>query len=105
MRVVRLGTTGNFWRRYPLQSFYCVVLLVTVGVGWSFGFRAGYGFYLGGAVLACAAAYRVERDILRASLRRKSGLCVSCGYDLRGQRFRCPECGRWIDGVPDPGEL
>ena len=31
---------------------------------------------------------------LRAVHRRKRGLCIKCGYDLRGDlSYGCPECG------------
>ena len=30
---------------------------------------------------------------VRKPSRRRKGLCSRCGYDLRGSKERCPECG------------
>ena len=45
---------------------------------------------LGIPVLLIALAY-LRRD--KWLERRKRGLCVRCGYDLRESPERCPECG------------
>ena len=47
---------------------------------------------LGAFPLACFVAEAIR--ILRGRHRRKAGLCLHCGYDLRGSPNRCPECGQ-----------
>ena len=43
-------------------------------------------------VFATLSSYLL-RPIHRRRKRRKLGLCVKCGYDLRASKDRCPECG------------
>ena len=43
-----------------------------------------------GAVVALLGALGATR---RYRKRRRTGLCINCGYDLRASVGRCPECG------------
>ena len=43
-------------------------------------------------LFAALPAYSLP-PIRRRRKRKKLGLCLKCGYDLRASRDRCPECG------------
>ena len=53
---------------------------------------------LGGVIGAIVGFgnYRMQRD----RIRRRTGLCVRCGYDVRFNFHRCPECGAPIPDRP-----
>jgi hypothetical protein len=53
--------------------------------------------FAGPALLFVFLSLRQRRRRLR-DFRRRSGLCVACGYDLRGPDpgDKCPECGTFI---------
>ena len=65
---------------------------------WPTFHRGGYGFILilplwMPAIVCMSALLCVYLPLHRRRKRKKLGLCLKCGYDLRGSTDRCPECG------------
>ena len=48
------------------------------------------------ALSACSCFILLRVPLHRRRKRKKLGLCLKCGYDLRGSKERCPECGTGI---------
>ena len=49
-------------------------------------------------------SYWYALPLHRRCKRKKLGLCVKCGYDLRGSKDRCPECGLSLEKRKTKGE-
>ncbi|MCH8343390.1 MAG: hypothetical protein IH983_05340 [Planctomycetes bacterium] len=72
----RFGFGSRSWKGLPIRPVY-------------FGFAINTLFYAGILWLVIAGRFALRRHI-----RRKRGLCVACGYDLRhADHAACPECG------------
>ena len=70
------------------SSVYLAGRHLPIKIVW-FGFVVNSLFYAGVLCLLMCGSFA-----LRRFMRRKRGLCVACGYDLRGEfSAGCSECG------------
>jgi len=79
--LARLFLRMNVWSQFEPSSGtglkLALLVLEQVGIGLMF-------FVVGRSQV---------RTFLRQRHRRRAGLCLTCGYDLRATPDRCPECG------------
>jgi len=66
-----------------------VMEIIVVALPWWFAMSAG-------TAPAAALALRSAIAYARKRARARSGLCATCGYDVRATPERCPECGTVI---------
>lgn len=68
--------------------------------------RRGFGTFLAmifGVPVYFVVMWRAKRRAARVEFRRKNGICVNCGYDLRGNTTGiCPECGETVEEIETP---
>ena len=89
------GSSG--WRSSGFEGFETLWLPgyeyeKSISLLWAWWIPLWIPTLLFAALFLCCRPYRFSR-FNRRRKRRKLGLCLRCGYDLRGSKERCPECG------------
>ncbi len=84
--------TGVILRGYDGLSTGSIVPFVWVE---STGVMAGIPLWIPTVLFATIFLWSFL-PLRRRRKRKKLGLCLKCGYDLRGSEERCPECGEAI---------
>jgi hypothetical protein len=107
-RFEAAGTGADFYSRYSINQWDVVIPdMFYAGVAFKFGISRNPIDYIGfgineslalalsliAPISYSAQAFRIRRRLKHAI---KSGLCRTCGYDLRASKDRCPECGQPI---------
>ena len=83
----KMGWSLFFWFTWSM--------IVLLGLGAMLGVQNAYGMsaIIAGIFVLPAIAYPRLKRMKTRRVRVAQGLCVKCGYDLRGSSERCPECG------------
>ncbi len=91
---VGLWGVSYFWVGFQSGQWYVAAEAGTLYASWNLGIPLWMPTLLFLAVfwLSVAPLYRRRK-------RKKLGLCLKCGYDLRGSTKRCPECNTPIEGT------
>lgn len=84
-----LTTHGVNKTDHPTKSFLGFALGASAAEGYRFVTIPCWSVV---AALLLLPAVRVTWVVVRRK-RRRAGACVTCGYDLRASKDRCPECG------------
>ncbi len=97
---VNSGLVPSGWRYVGYQPTYHYLRL---GVWWDWcNGTYSFGFHLSSLLIililgfCCWMIYPFAPLLYESRTRKRIrlGLCIGCGYDLRGSSERCPECGR-----------
>ena len=99
----------SLWASLPISRWiattlgvlvFAVVLIVIWNVGpkvFDLPIMTGYWVWIIGVAVLCGVPCGVFRlyDLrrFRREYRMEHSLCITCGYDLRASKDRCPECG------------
>ena len=90
-RTVWIPTGSRYypWEYYPSDSL--AVFQYWPGIAWMVVIPLWFP-----TMLFLSISIPMTRLYRRRSRRKrkKLGLCLECGYDLRGSKERCPECGK-----------
>ncbi|MCO6438198.1 MAG: hypothetical protein J5J06_13980 [Phycisphaerae bacterium] len=86
---------------YTSRSWRVAIAQISQNQSWSarvvLEFPAWMCFIISAVLLLPLSSVPVS--LCRTRRRRRLGLCVKCGYDLRATPNRCPECGREVEGA------